>query len=151
MNSPSPQRRAIIDRQKAIAQEMDAMKHPRVSCAVDFIDPIYKHLDPISVSLQERVKFGGHITSITRSTQLANPNGEFYFYLSQANEDTNLYNDNAQVTKNAILRAQIEKMENRNRRIIKGQKTTLIEKKLMKKDYQGLTRQREEERILEEQ
>ena len=99
---------------------MDAMKHPRVSCAVDFIDPIYKHLDPISVSLQERVKFGGHITSITRSTQLANPNGEFYFYLSQANEDTNLYNDNAQVTKNAILRAQIEKMENRNRKVIKG-------------------------------
>ena len=130
---------------------MEALKHPRVSCAVDFIDPIYKHLDPISVSLQERVKFGGHITSITRSTQLANPNGEFYFFLSQANEDTNLYNDNAQVTKNAILRAQIEKMENRNRRIIKGQKTTLIEKKLMKKDYQSLTRQREEERILEEQ
>ena len=81
-NSPSPGRKAIIDRQRLITQEMNAMKHPRVSCAVDFIDPIYKHLDPISVSLQERVKFGGHITSITRSTQLANPNGDFFFHTS---------------------------------------------------------------------
>lgn len=64
----SPRRKDILDRQKAITREMNAMKHPRVSSAVDFIDPIYKHLDPISVSLQERVKFGGHITSITRST-----------------------------------------------------------------------------------
>jgi len=39
------------------------------------------------------------------------------------------------VTKNAILRAEIERMENRHRKIVKGQKTTLIEKKLTKKDY----------------
>jgi hypothetical protein len=30
----------------------------------DYSEDVYAHLDPISVSLQERVKFGGHVTSI---------------------------------------------------------------------------------------
>ena len=116
---------------------MAAMKHLRVSCAVDFIDPIYKHLDPISVSLQERVKHGGHITSITRSTQLSNPNGEFYFFMNQANEDLTLHNDNAQVTKHAILSAEIERMENRYRKTLTEQRDKLLEKKMINRDYKN--------------
>lgn len=97
------------------------------------------------------MKFGGHITSITRSTQLSNPNGEFYFHLSQANEDLSLHNDKAQVTKHAILSAEIERQENRYRKVIKGQRTTLIEKKMINRDYQWTLQQKEVERLEQEQ
>ena len=31
------------------------------------LDPVYKHLDPISVSMQERIKVGGFITAVVEA------------------------------------------------------------------------------------
>jgi hypothetical protein len=82
-------------------------KHPRTSNAVDFIDPVYYHFDPISVSLQERVKVGGHITSVTKKPYHKIP---FYFLLSEKDECDH-------VTKRAILSHEIEFEESRDRTI----------------------------------
>ena len=49
------------------------VKDPKVSAAVDYVDPIHGHKDPISVSLQERVKFGGHLTSVTQNAGRKGP------------------------------------------------------------------------------
>lgn len=49
------------------------VKDPKVSAAVDYVDPIHGHRDPISVSLQERVKFGGHVTSVTQNAGRKGP------------------------------------------------------------------------------
>lgn len=80
-------------------------KHPRTSLPVDVIDPVYYHYDPISVSLQERVKVGGHITSVTKKPYHKVP---FYFMLSEKNEGDH-------VTKRAILSKEIEFEESRDR------------------------------------
>lgn len=53
--------------------------NPNVSAPVEVVDPIHSYLDPISVSLQERVKFGGHITSVTTKPHVIHP---YFFTLS---------------------------------------------------------------------
>jgi len=80
-------------------------KHPRTSLPVDLIDPVYHHFDPISVSLQERVKVGGHITSVTKKPYHKVP---FYFHLSEKDECDH-------VSKRAILSAEIEFEEGRDK------------------------------------
>lgn len=74
------------------------------SVPVDFIQEIYFHLDPISVGLQERVKFGGHITSEVK--QPYKP-GEFFFDLTELQQPA------VKISKMAILSATIEKEESR--------------------------------------
>lgn len=73
-------------------------KHPRCSVAIDVVDPVYHHMDPISVSLQERVKFGGHITSVTKKPFHKIP---FYYMLSEKNACEH-------ISKRAILSKEIE-------------------------------------------
>ena len=98
---------------------MAANKHPRVSMPVDTPDPIYNHLDPISCSLQERVKFGGHITSITKRHHMRIP---FYFQLSERDEADH-------VTKRAVFAKEIEQEENSDL----GQKLRGIKKDIVDK------------------
>ena len=85
--------------------------------ALDTVDPVHFHLDPISVSLQERVKFGGHITSVTQKPYHKIP---YYFMLSEKNSGDH-------VSKMAIFSAEIEKEEARDR----GVKVNNIKKELL--------------------
>lgn len=101
-------------------------KHPRASVAIDAVDPVYHHLDPISVSLQERVKFGGHLTSVTKKPYHKIP---YYFILSEKDACDH-------ISKRAILSREIENEENRDL----GKKAThikkeLIDKKALDRDY----------------
>ena len=90
-------------------------KDPRVSTSLDIIDPVYRHLDPISVSLQERVKFGGKVTAITRQKEhVPKP---FFFHLTTKGKE-------CEITKAAILSAEIERQEN----IQRGPKQTHIKR-----------------------
>ena len=79
-------------------------KHFRTSLPVDVIDPVHYHLDPISVSLQERVKVGGHITSVTKKPYHKVP---FYFILSEVDPRDH-------ITKRSILSHEIEYEENKD-------------------------------------
>ena len=91
---------------RRVAVQMINVKEPNVSAPVDLVDPIHKCLDPISVSLQERVKFGGHITSVTRKSHAVQA---FFFQLNERGRAV-------QITKPAILSAEIERQENRARK-----------------------------------
>ena len=71
---------------------------------MDIVDTIHSFLDPISCSLQERVKFGGHITSVTR---LSEAKKGFFFELKEGRRQL-------QITKKAIMSAEIERQEKRD-------------------------------------
>ena len=43
---------------------------PKQEIQKHYTESVYNHLDPISVSLQERVKYGGHVTSVLDDRQL---------------------------------------------------------------------------------
>ena len=65
----------------------------------DYSDNVYDHLDPISVSLQERVKFGGHITSILEDrAEVDDENFDI--------KEVGIY---VRVSKTAIMAAEIER------------------------------------------
>lgn len=101
-------------------------KHYRTSLPVDVIDPVYYHLDPISVSLQERVKVGGHITSVTKKPYHKVP---FYYILSEVNPVDH-------VTKRAVLSHEIEFEESRDRiKISQQQKISRQDWKAVHRDY----------------
>jgi len=74
------------------------------SVPVDFIDEVNFHLDPISVALQERVKFGGHTTSEVKNTFKSGP---FFYDLSELKQPS------VKISKMPILSAEIEKEEKR--------------------------------------
>lgn len=75
-----------------------ALKDP--SSAFDHVDPIYTHIDPISVALQERVKFGGAVTSVVKRPYSTPP--PFFFYVSEVGTSVD-------VTKKAILAHEIHR------------------------------------------
>ena len=70
----------------------------------DYIDDVYVHLDPISVSLQERVRHGGHYTSILINKPVAE---EEIFEIVEVGIPV-------RVSKTAVLSAEIERQENRH-------------------------------------
>lgn len=93
---------------------------------MDVPDPVHVHIDPISVSLQERVKFGGHITSITKKPYHKIP---FYFALSEKNQ-------NDHISKRAILSKEIEQEEARDRgKKVNAITQQTIDRKRMDRDY----------------
>jgi len=72
------------------------------SSPFDHVDPIHTHVDPISVSMQERVKFGGHTTSVVKRPYQTPP--PFFFYLSEIGAPV-------EVTKRAILMHEVHRQE----------------------------------------
>ena len=55
-----------------------------------------------------------------------------------------------QVTKHAILSAEIERMENRYRKTLTEQRDKLLEKKMINRDYKNTQHQKELERLEQE-
>jgi len=112
---------------KSVKQAPVEVQHnPRLSTAYDMPDPIYQFIDPISVSLQERVKFGGHISSITKRHQMKIP---FYFQLSEAGPENH-------VSQFAKFAAQVEIEENSDLGVkVTCIKKDIIDKKAMDRDY----------------
>lgn len=71
---------SALDIKKRVSVQMINVQDGNVSAPVDLIDPIHQCLDPISVSIQERVKFGSHITSVTRKKHAVQA---FFFTLKE--------------------------------------------------------------------
>jgi hypothetical protein len=89
-------------------------------------DPINFHLDPISVSLQERVKFAGHVTSVTKRPYKKIP---FYFKLDEKNAEDH-------ISKRAIFSSMIEFEEGRDKTLkINTIKNESLDKKAHERDY----------------
>ena len=102
------------------------------------IDPVYYHLDPISVSLQERVKVGGHITSVTKKPYHKVP---FYFILSEVNAVDH-------VTKRAVLSHEIEMEEARDKITTRQQhKISRQDWKAAQRDYHGTVENEDQIRL----
>lgn len=114
-------------------------KHYRTSLPVDVIDPVHYHLDPISVSLQERVKVGGHVTSVTKKPYHKVP---FYFILSENNARDH-------VTKRAVFSSEIEVEESRdrNKRVVKRAKIDRQTNKAIDRDFDQAFYTAEETRL----
>lgn len=72
----------------------------------DYTQDVYAHLDPISVSLQERVKFGGHCTTVLEDRPETE---EDVFNLAEVGAPV-------RVSKTAQMAAEIERQENRYRK-----------------------------------
>lgn len=118
--------------------QKEVQKHPRTSIAIDAPDQIHIHVDPISVSLQERVKFGGHITSVTKKPYHKIP---FYFALSEKNPSKH-------ISKRAILSKEVEKEEGRDKsRKVNYITKEIVDKKAMTRDYERALQAKEIQRI----
>lgn len=123
---------------KGKSNQTPIQKHPRTSVAIDTVDPVYHHLDPISVSLQERVKFGGHISSVIQKPYHKIP---FYFILSEKDQTDH-------ISKRAIFSREIEIEEARDRGVkVNYIKKDLLDKKAIERDYQEALQAREIQRI----
>ena len=133
MRSRSPRRNSMTKEDREAAKA-----NPRTSIPVDMPDPIHSHLDPISVSLQERVKFGGHITSVTKRPYKKIP---FYFQLEEKNAEDH-------VGKRAIFASMIEFEEARDKtEKVHTIKKELVDKKAQDRDYRLAVQVKEIQRI----
>jgi len=96
------------------------------------------------VSLQERVKFGGHETSVTKYKRLPHSLDPFYFFLQFSGPQPELQ-------KRQFMAAEIERQESMYRR----KKVTSIskhlqERKKIARNKEAALKEREEERLFEE-